>query len=183
MKTWISQINQFLTVGAASLVALGATAQTTAPSATTTSAAPSSNAATARLPYGVDAVVKLSQEHISQAITLNYIQNSGTIYDLGPDDIVYLRNEGVSDNVINALLDQRQNVPLQVAVENTLQAQAAASVNVAATVNGDPGNIQAGAAYFPPPPVYVQPVPVYVQPDPVYVPASTLYIIPYGSSK
>jgi hypothetical protein len=183
MKTRTSRINLFLSVGAASLVALGATAQTPAPAATATPAAPSSNAAPAKLPYGVDAVVKLSRAHISEDITLNYIQNSGTIYNLGPEDIVYLRNEGVSDWVINAMLDQRQNVPVQVAVENTLQAQAAASANMAATANADPGDIQAAAAYFQPPPVYVQPVPVYVQPEPEYVPASTLYIIPYGSSK
>jgi hypothetical protein len=146
--------------------------------------APSSNAAPARLPYGVDDVVKLSRAHISEDITLNYIWHSGTIYNLGPEDIVYLRNEGVSDQVINAMLDQRKNVPFQLAVENTLQAQAAASANMAATaIHAAPGNIQAAAAYFQPPPVYVQPVPVYVHPAPEYGPASTLYIIPYGSWK
>ena len=180
MKTRTSQIGLFLSVGAASLVALGATAQTTAPSETATATPPASDAAPAKLPYGVDDVLKLSRAQISEDITLNYVKNSGTIYNLSPRDIVYLRNEGVSDKVINTMLDQRQNVPADVANQNALQAQAAASAAAAAPANADATIVQPAPVYVQPPPFYVQPPPVYVPPEPDYEPASTLYIIPYG---
>src|SRR4029077_18713742 len=35
-----------------------------------------------RLPYGVEDVLKLSRAQIGDDITLNYIQNNGTIYNL-----------------------------------------------------------------------------------------------------
>lgn len=180
MKTRTSRINLFLSVGAASLVAFGATAQTTAPSETSTSTASSNDAAPAKLPYGVDDVLKLSHAQVSEDITLNYIHNSGTIYSLAPKDIVYLRNEGVSDKVISAMLDQRQNVPADVANQNALQAQAAASVMPSAPANADPNALQAAPVYVQPAPFYVPPAPVYVPPEPDYAPPSTLYIIPYG---
>jgi len=50
-----------------------------------------------KLPYGVEDVVKLSHAQISDDVVLNYIRNSGTIYTLGPQEIVYLRNQGVSE--------------------------------------------------------------------------------------
>jgi len=36
-------------------------------------------------------------EVLSDDVTINYIRNSGTIYNLGPNDIVYLHNQGVSE--------------------------------------------------------------------------------------
>jgi len=170
----------FLSVGAASLVALGATAEILAPAPTETPTPAASDAPPARLPYGVDDVLKLSRAQISDDITLNYIKNSGTIYNLGPKDIVYLRNEGVSDKVINTMMDQRSNVPADVANQNALQAQAAASAAGAVPVSADATTAQAAPVYIQPQPFYVEPTPVYVPPEPAYEPASTLYIIPYA---
>src|SRR6266550_8429493 len=62
----------------------------------------------AKLPYGVADVVKLSRSQVSEDVILSYVQNSGTAYSLGPDDIVRLRNEGVSDRVINTMLAQHK---------------------------------------------------------------------------
>ncbi len=62
------------------------------------------------LPYGVADVLKLSQAQVSEDVVLNYIQNSGTIYNLGPREIVFLRSQGVSDRVVNAMLDQKRKV-------------------------------------------------------------------------
>src|SRR5690242_21831820 len=47
----------------------------------------------AKLPYGIEDVVKLSRAQISDDVVINYIRNSGTIYTLGPQEIVYLRNQ------------------------------------------------------------------------------------------
>jgi hypothetical protein len=184
MKTRSSRVKVFLSVGAASLLALGVTAQTPTPEPTATPTSPASDPAPAKWPYGVEDVVKLSRAQISEDITLNYVQNSGTIYSLAPRDIVALRNEGVSDKVINAMLDQRKNVPADVANQNALQAQAAMAGNTPTFASADASSPQAAPIYGQPAPVYVQPVPVpvYVQPEPDYVPASTLYVIPYGPS-
>ena len=72
--------------------------------------APDSNAAaradSAKLPYGVADVVKLSRSQVSEDVIMSYVLNSGIAYSLGSDDIVRLRNDGVSDRVVNAMLGQ-----------------------------------------------------------------------------
>ena len=113
-------------IGAASLVAISATAQTPAPTTTAASTPTATDSAPVRLPYGVEDVLKLSRAQISEDVTLNFIRNSGTIYNLAPTDIVYLRNQGVSDRVINTMLDQRMNVPAEVAAQTAPSSTAAA---------------------------------------------------------
>jgi len=63
-----------------------------------------------QLSYGVPQVLQLEQAKISDGIIVNYIQNSGTIYGLKADEIVYLKQQGVSDNVLNAMLNQRSRL-------------------------------------------------------------------------
>jgi hypothetical protein len=180
MNSRTSGIRVFLSVGIAMMVALGASGQTSSPAPTTTSPSAPSEAPPPKLPYGADEVLKLSRAQISEDVTLNYVKNSGTIYNLSPKDIVYLRNEGVSDKVINAMIDQRQNVPADVANQNALQAQAAVSANPPAPAAADPGAVQAAPIYVQTPPVFVQPTPVLVPQETDYVAPSTLYVIPYG---
>ncbi len=126
MKNRISNARRSAATGAVLLVAfsLGFAADTstaqepTAPKAAVTTGAPAAPAPTAeptsgaeaKLPYGVADVLKLSRAQVGDEITLTYIQNSGTIYNLGPKDIVYLRDQGVSDRVINTMLDQRKKL-------------------------------------------------------------------------
>jgi hypothetical protein len=124
-------------------------------------------AAPARLPYGVEDIVKLSRAQISEEIVLNYVRNSGTIYNLSPADIVVLRNEGVSDHVINAMLDQRKNVT-----------EAAAKVQQAPAPNALTSTAAPPAAQ-PDYQVAPQPAPVYVDSP---APASSLYVIPYPAA-
>jgi hypothetical protein len=118
-----------------------------------------------KLPYGVEDVVKLSQAQISDDIVLNYVRNSGTIYTLGPQEIVYLRNQGVSDRVINAMLDQRKlaSQTLQPAVQQPPAIPNAAGVPDASTA--------------PAAPAYSQPWQVYAE-APNTPPASSVYVIP-----
>lgn len=160
----------FASIGAASLMALNATAQTPAPTPAAAESAP------ATLPYGVEDVLKLSRAQVSEDVILNYVHNSGTIYSLGPNDVVYLRNEGVSDRVINTMLDQRQNVPAQAAAQIAAvasQEQVSPDPNVAAAA-------QAAAQYGP---TYVQAAQVYAPAEPTCAPASTVYVIPYNSTR
>jgi len=62
---------------------------------------------TLQLSYGVPQVLQLAQAKVSDGIIVSYIQNSGTIYSLKASEIVYLKQQGVSDNVLNAMLNQR----------------------------------------------------------------------------
>ena len=172
MKTRTSLTCLFASLGAASLVALSATAQAPAPATTTSSTAAPTDTAPANLPYGVEDVLKLSRAQVSEDITLNFIHSSGTIYNLAPKDIVYLHNQGVSDQVINAMLNQRKNVAAEMAAQaaptgapTAPQAPVAPDANAAAAA-------QAPTQYAP---TYAQPAPTYAQPDTTYAPASPYY--------
>jgi len=172
MKTRTSLVGLFVSLGAASLLALNATAETPAPASPATSTAAPADAPPAKLPYGVEDVLKLSRAQVSEDVTLNYIRNSGTIYNLAPKDIVYLRNEGVSDRVINTMIDQRKNVPAEAAAQ---AATASASATSAAPISS--GTTVVVAPQYTP--TYTQPAPVYAQPEPPRAPSSSLYVIPY----
>jgi hypothetical protein len=132
-------------------------------SASPTDSAAQTSAATApaKLPYGVEDVLKLTRAQVSEDVVVNYIQNSGTVYNLGSSDIVYLRNEGVPDRVINTMLEQRKKVT---------EAAVAASAQPAQP---------APQSYAPAEPA--QPAPVYVEP-PATPPPSTVYVIPYSQA-
>src|SRR5882762_7230072 len=103
----------------------------------------------APLPYGVEDILKLSKAKVSEEVVVSYIQNSGTIYNLKAQDIVYLRDEGVSDHIVSVMLGQSKYVAAN------------------------------PPAYAPPQPVQpMAPAQDYVQPAPVYTqPASSVYVI------
>jgi hypothetical protein len=143
------------------------TAQPAPTSAPVISAAP----AVVKLPYGVEDVVKLSRAQIGEEIILNYVHGSGTIYNLGPKDIVYLRDQGVSDKVINAMLDQRKRAEL------AAQSQPAAPV-----VQNAPVAVDASGTQNPAPAAgYADPNATYAE-APLTPPASSVYVIPYSGA-
>jgi hypothetical protein len=76
--------------------------------ATTQLAAPSPPAL--QLSYGVPQVLQLVQAKVSDGIIVNYVQNSGTIYSLTAGEIIYLKQQGASDSVLNAMLNQRSRL-------------------------------------------------------------------------
>lgn len=124
---------------------------------------------TPNLPYGVEDILKLSRAQISEDIILNYIHNSGIVYNLKPQDILYLRSQGVSDTVLSAMLNQRK-----------LVADAAAAQAAAAQAQSQPPAPpatppdQTASGQNPVAPVYTQPPPAAPQPAP-----SSVYVIPY----
>lgn len=119
-------------------------------------------AAAPKLPYGVEDVLKLSRAQVSDDVVLSYIRNAGTIYNLSPQDIVYLRNQGVPDRIVNAMLDQRKRVT-EVAAQPA-PTQPSPAIPNAPTV---PDAYQA-----PPPPDYTQVAPQAAPPP------STVYVVP-----
>ena len=53
----------------------------------------------------LDEIVSLAQDGVSDAVIVKHIQRSDFVYDLTADDIVELRDLGLSDTVIEALID------------------------------------------------------------------------------
>ena len=107
-----------------------------------------------QLSYGVPQVLQLAQAKVSDGIIVNYIQNSGTIYSLKADEIVYLKQQGVSDNVLNAMLNQRSRLTGSTEPATSTASSTTASDQTYATA---------------------APAVTYVQQT---VPSSTVYIIP-----
>jgi hypothetical protein len=64
------------------------------------------NAPAPQLAYGVPQILQLEQAKVSDDTILAYIKNSGNSYGLTADQIIYLKQQGVSDPVITAMLNQ-----------------------------------------------------------------------------
>jgi uncharacterized membrane protein YgcG len=62
-----------------------------------------------QLSYGVPQVLQLAQAKVSDSTIIAYIHNSGYSYGLDANQIIYLRQQGVSDAVINTMLTQPKN--------------------------------------------------------------------------
>src|SRR6267143_6037846 len=94
-----------LALSAMTVAALESTASTTPPAAAAT--APGSPTAPP-LSFGVPDVLKLSNAKVADDTIVSYIQYSGRSYGaLSAAEIVYLHEQGVSDRVVTAMLEQR----------------------------------------------------------------------------
>ena len=155
----------------------------TAPAATTPDAAPAAPVTLApQLSYGVSSIVQLSQANVGDATIVKYIQTGGSGFGLNADQIIYLKQQGVSDTVVNAMLNQ----PSQASAGTV--ATAAPAGGTAVTDFSTPAvnaNYTADAAPAPAPvaapnPAPIPPVSVYVIPAPptttLYTPATTPYL-------
>ncbi|MBU6398732.1 MAG: hypothetical protein KGS61_00305 [Verrucomicrobia bacterium] len=104
-----------------------------------------------RLPVGVQDVVKLAHGGIGDEVILAHLRSVGATYKLSADQILYLRDQGVSQAVIKALLaDGGVPVPGNAAPSTP--------VPVAPTLNAAP----LAAAPAAPPPVVSAPAPAPV---------------------
>ena len=54
---------------------------------------------------GVDTIIELVKAKVSEALVLKTIQRQNKPYDLTPDDLVKLQKAGVSETIVNAMLD------------------------------------------------------------------------------
>jgi len=163
MKMRISSLSLLISLGVSALLpqvlpAQEASVTLSAPPVNVSPAPPPPAAVDpAKLPYGVADVVKLARAQVSEDVITTYVMNSGTAYNLSPNEIVYLRDQGVSDHVINIMLDQRRNL-----AASMNQAPAAPPVQQPAySDNGAAGS-------------YAQTAP--------NAPSSSLYVIPYSTT-
>ncbi|MBI3416655.1 MAG: hypothetical protein HY043_15290 [Verrucomicrobia bacterium] len=111
--------------------------------------------AAVQLSFGEQEVLKLVRAKISDALVQTYVEKTPANYDLSAAAIVYLREQGVSDPVLTAMLKQRKKT-----TETTAQLA--------------PTPAPANAA----PPATPPPAQTYVAEAPSYVPAATVYVAP-----
>lgn len=95
MKT--NLLSRMLAVLAAATLTLSA-ARAQAPAAARTSAPPLADSASQ--------ILKLYQAKVGDDLIITFIKGSGTGYGLTADQIIYLRQQGLSDPVIMAMLNQ-----------------------------------------------------------------------------
>jgi hypothetical protein len=62
-------------------------------------------------------VLQLTQAKVSDTTIMAYVQNSTTMYGLNADQIIYLKQQGVSDGVLNAMLNQSSRVAASIAAQ------------------------------------------------------------------
>jgi hypothetical protein len=167
----IPHVQKSLAVAAAFLLATNLVAQDSTATATAATPTTASNQAAPQLSYGVPQVLQLSQAKVGDDTIVAYIKNSGTIYSLDASQIIYLRQQGVSDRVVTAMLGQRNNV----AASSTQTAAQASAQN-------DSTSAQTSTAVAQPTVTYVQTVPsssVYVIPDTQTYNYDAYYYQPY----
>ena len=64
------------------------------------------NAPVPQLSYGTPQILQLTQAKVGDDTIIAYIKNSRNSYGLNADQIIYLRQQGVSDAVITTMLNQ-----------------------------------------------------------------------------
>ena len=57
----------------------------------------------ARPPLTLNEVVQLTQQHVSEEIIINQIRTSNTMFQLTVDDVLMLKENGVSDSVVREM--------------------------------------------------------------------------------
>jgi uncharacterized membrane protein YgcG len=112
-------------------------------------------AASQPMPYAVSQVLELEQAKIGDSTVIAYIKTSGTSYNLNASQIVFLRQQGVSDGVITAMLTQPRMADSVPYAQTPGPEPQAAPVTTMAT------------ATTPAPAIVTQPPVTYVQSAPV----------------
>jgi fructose-specific component phosphotransferase system IIB-like protein len=134
-----------------------------------------------KLSYGVPAVLQLTQAKVGDDTIVAYIQNSPTIYTLDASEIIYLKQQGVSSAVLNAMLNQRNRLGDTTTTATASTPVSTGANSAVATTSATAGSDQvvgdASTAIAQPTVTYAQaPSTVYVAPDsPTYVYDSGFY--------
>ena len=138
-----------------SVAAENSPAAITNPAPNTTGTTVPSQTSPVKLSPGAQDVLNLATARVSENTIVPFIENSGTIYNLSAAEIIYLKEQGVTDRVITTMLNQRQKV---------MVAGARVGTSTAAVS-----------------PQYSQPATAQVQTSTAYVAPSTVYVVPNSS--
>lgn len=60
-------------------------------------------------------VIKLTQSGVSEGVIMAYVANSGSTFNLDPDKIIYLKDIGAPDDLVNAMMQRDQALQAQMA--------------------------------------------------------------------
>ncbi len=134
--------------------------------------AQNSSSAGSQMAYGVPQIIRLSQAKVSDDTIIAYVKNSGLSYSLDADQIINLRQQGVSDAVITTMLNQPKNAPVVYTPTASATQPVAASVNTS-TPDTTPLYSPRQSDQFPTASANTQPVPTAtVAPTVTYVQAA-----------
>jgi hypothetical protein len=153
-------------------------AQNSPPAPATTVAlapAPAGEPRPVQLSSGVAEILKLGRAQVGDDVIIAFIRSSGTTYRLSASEVLYLRAQGVSDQVVTAMLNTQQNVAT-IVTQPAPQTAPTESTTVWANSSAQPAPVTTQFA-----PTYQAATPVYAQPSPVYAYPATSYGY-YGSS-
>ena len=156
-----------LVLSALTVAAKDATTVITKPAASATSTG-------VQLSFGVAEVLKLSQAKVADDTILAFIRNSGNRYGLSAEQIVYLRQQGVSEAVLKAMLN-RPGAKLAVTMPTTPTVPPAASTASTKPVSRGDSTPVKGATLLMSLTANTEPVATKVQ----SVPVKTYYYAPY----
>jgi hypothetical protein len=137
--------------------------------------------------YGVPQIIRLSQAKVSDDTIIAYVENSGLSYSLDADQIINLRQQGVSDAVITTMLKQPKSGPMVYTTTTPGAQLVAPNVNISTAettplysprqsdqISAVSGNAQpVPTATVAPTVTYVQaaPAPIYYYAQPYYYPS------------
>lgn len=148
-------------------------------------------AAPSDLSPDVQEVLTLSRQNMDDSVITNYVASTGKTYKLSADDIIYLKNQGVSQGVITALLQTGANgQPATPATVPDASAPATVDSTAPSQPTPIPEPVAPGAfnpASAPPPPTDAGSTPsVAAAPDVVAPPTPTMdyfqqQLTPYGN--
>ena len=124
------------------------------------------NVTSPQLAYGVPQILQLTQAKVGDDTIIAYIKNSGTSYGLNADQIIYLKQQGVSDAVITTMLNQpKAGVAAYAPTTPAPQSVAQTAVATVPTTTVAPTVTYVQAA----------PAPVYYYAQPYYYPSYAWY--------
>ncbi len=189
MKTQ-SAFRSFQVLAVAGLLAASAQFATAQIAVANNPSAPTADqSATVQVSAGTAEILKLSAAHVGDDAIVAYIGTSGNSFTLGVNDIIYLKNQGVSDRVITAMLNQSKHtvdVTVQTAPATTTTAPAVqAPASVYANAPGTqyqyaPVAQQTAYAQTAPATTYVVPSTTYASYPASYYYSSYPYAYGYG---
>src|SRR5580692_7094744 len=92
------------------------------------------NAPMSQLSYGAVQIAQLAQAKISDDTIIAYIKNSGNSYSLNANQIIYLKQQGVSEAVITTMLNQPKTAVAVATPPTSAPQPAVSTATVAPTV-------------------------------------------------
>jgi hypothetical protein len=156
------------------------TAPTTAP-AGVAPPTPSNPTSPVPLSAGASDVLKLASGHVGDKTIVAFVEASAETYPLSASEIVYLKEQGVSDQVLTVMLKQSRKTTTG-ASQPSPQPSAVPAVTPATQPTGVAQSAPQAPTVAPaPPPSYsstAQPSATYVPTVPVYSPSQTVYVEP-----